>query len=373
MSAARRGDAARTRPRRPVDRAQQARVAPRHYVVFRTTRHPDGTIARHYDVAGKTGLLDEPGFNTWLTDNVPSGPQADLVSVLVIEETLDRHGSITTCSLERRLGSATGPLHGDPARVTFVGAVKQVRVFNATARGTLREVVPPLDRRTLPPSRVGRLTGEEQVVRAMFGAATRILDARESSLLEDIVGLTSVMHLCLPDGVEIDCGLGWHGTTSFILRADFPRFGGPASLPAGDAAAIAMAAITSGLTTFELRADAHGPAVIARSRANGSLHLIRPAVGGAQVEPYVPQVPPDLLNADQAIWARYAEAHENLALLDAYRDGRSDNVFVLAGAPDGGVTRHLIDADGVEVWRAAADDTAAAELHRERVLGSSCD
>jgi hypothetical protein len=59
--------------------------------------------------------------------------------------------------------------------------------------------------------------------------------------------------------------------------------------------------------------------------------------------------------------------------VDAYRDGRSGNVFVLAGAPDGRVARHLIDADGTEVWRAAADDTAAAAYHRDRVIGPARD
>ena len=46
---------------------------------------------------------------------------------------------------------------------------------------------------------------------------------------------------------------------------------------------------------------------------------------------------------------------------------------MLAGAPDGQVTRHLVDADGTEVWRAAADDTAAAAYHRDRVIGPARD
>jgi len=37
------------------------------------------------------------------------------------------------------------------------------------------------------------------------------------------------------------------------------------------------------------------------------------------------------------------------------------------------VTRHLIDSDGTEVWRAVADDTAAAAFHRERVIGPAPD
>jgi hypothetical protein len=188
-----------------------------------------------------------------------------------------------------------------------------------------------------------------------------------------MVGLNSVMHLQTSDGVELDCGLGWHGTTPFVLQADFPRFGTVPNLPATDAAAIAMAALTTGLMTFETRADAKGFAVVARSKRNGAFHLIRPDAGGARIEPYVPGVPSPLLNVDQAVWTRYATIHEGLCLIDAYSDGRSDNVFVLAGTADGHVTRHLIDVDGTEVWRAAADDTAAAAWHRERVIGARRD
>jgi len=375
MSAARRGDAGQASPGAQSDlptpsRHTQAGAAPRHYVVFRATRRADGSASSFYEVPEAGAQLDGPGFNAWVAANVPGGRATDMVSVLVIDEVLDRHGSIVTCCLERRLGSATGPLHGDPARVTFIGAVKQLRAYQAAARGTLWEVVPPLDRRTLPPSRVRHLAGEEAVIRSIFGAATRILDARESTLLEDLVSLTSVMHLRLPNGVEIDCGLGWHGTTPFVLQAEFPRFDAAAELPAVDAASVAVAAIAAGLTTFETRLDAQGPAVVARSLANGGFHMIRPSHGAARIEAYTPEVPATLFNADQAIWARYAQAHEHLLLLDAYQDGRSDNVFVISAAPDGSIIRHMVDADGVEVWRAAANDTAIADLHRQRVTGA---
>jgi len=346
-------------------------------VVLRAKTHADGSTVRQFDVPGPGGTtptsLDQAGFNVWLRAHVPRARASDLVSMLVIEEVLDHHLSIVTCSLERHLGSPTGPFHGEPARVTFTGAAEQIRLYRTTPDNTLVEMQPRLDRRPLPPSRVDHLARDEEAIRNVFGAAVRILDAREPTVLEDLISVSSVVHLRTPDGTEIDCGVGWHGTTPFVLRAEFPRFGAAPDLPAANAAAIAMAAVTAGLTTFETRTDANGPAMVARSAHSGAFHLIRPEAGGARIEDYTPSVPTTLLNADQAIWARYVQAHENLTLVDAYRDGRSDNVYVLAGASNGRVTRHLIDADGTEVWRAAADDTAAAALHRERVIGAAHD
>jgi hypothetical protein len=37
------------------------------------------------------------------------------------------------------------------------------------------------------------------------------------------------------------------------------------------------------------------------------------------------------------------------------------------------VTRHLIDADGTEVWRADAEETAAAAWYRDRVIDTRKD
>jgi hypothetical protein len=342
-------------------------------VVFRSTTRPDGSTTKHYDVPGVTAFLDEPAFRAWLSDAVPSGRESDLVSVLAIQEVLDYHASILTCCLERRRGSVTGPFRGQPARVTFSGAVDQIRLYRATTRGALREITPPLDQPPPPPARLDHLAGEEQAIRSVFGTTARILDARAPTVLEDAAGLSSIMHLRTQDGIEINCGLGWHGTTPFVLRADFPRFGMPSDLTEADAAGVAAAAAAGHLATFETRDDANGPVVMARSNCDGTFHMIRPTADGAQVEAYTPGIPAGLLNADQALWVRYARRHENTTVVDAYRDGRSGNVFVLAGAPDGQVTRHLVDTDGTEVWRAAADDTAAAAYHRDRVIGPDRD
>ena len=227
MSAARRGDASRPSPGRSVDRIAQLGAAPRHYVVFRATTRADGSIARHYEVPGGTAPLDEAGFGAWLREHAPDGREIDLVSVLAIQEVLDPRASILTCCLERRRGSATGPFHGEPARVTFAGAVDRVRFYRATARNRLREMAPPLDQPPPSPSRLDRLAGDEAAVHGAFGAAVRIVDVRAPTVLEDLVGLSSIVHLRTPDGSEISSGLGWHGTTPFVLRADFPRFGAP--------------------------------------------------------------------------------------------------------------------------------------------------
>jgi hypothetical protein len=291
--------------------------------------------------------------------------------VLVIQEVLDARGAIVTCCLEHRRGSATGSFHGRPARVTFAGAINQVRFYRTAAHGRLREMAPSL---TSPPvtrsrSRPDRLAGEERVIRDLFGVATEILDVRSPTVLEDLVGLSAIVHLRTQTDGEVDCGIGWHGTTPFVLRADFPRFGAAPDLPAVEAGAVGMAAAAAGLITFETRADEHGAAVLARARRDGALYLIRPVAGEAKVAPYAPGVLDALLSADQALWLRYARDHERLTIIDGYRDGRSDSIFVVAGGPEGHVTRHLIDVDGIEVWRAAADDTAVGTWYRERMIG----
>ncbi len=376
MPPTRRGENVRARPARLAARTAKAETAPRHYVVHRATTRPDGATTKLYEVPGVTRLgaatlLDEPGFTAWLRDNAPTDVERASISVLVIQEVLDARGSIVTCCLEHRRGSATGPFHGRPARVTFAGAIDQVRFYRTAAHGRLREMAPSLDNPPLTRSRSrpDHLAGEERVIRSLFGAAAHILDVRSPTVLEDLVGLSAIVHLRTQDDGETDCGIGWHGTTPFVLRADFPRFGAPTSLSAADAAAAGMAAEVAGLITFETRADEHGTAVLARARLDGGLHLIRPAAGGAKVAPYAPGVPDALLSADQALWLRYASEHERLTIIDGYRDGSSDNVFMVASGPDGHVTRHLVDADGIEVWRAAADDTAVGTWYREPKIG----
>lgn len=373
MPATKRGEDVRRRLGSAKRGSSHARATTRHYIVYRVSTEADGSVVTQYEVPGAAGPLDEAGFAGWRQIHAPIGEPDDRLSILIIRELLDAHGSILTCALERRRGSISGRYHGSPARVTFAGAADQVRLYRATASGALHEIIPPLDQRPPPVARRDHFAGEEACIRHVFGTATQILDARGPTLLEELIGLTSILHIRAPSGIEIDCGLGWHGTTPFLLRAEFPRFDAAPALPVADAAAIAVAAVTAGLTTFEARTDAQGPAVLARANREGTLHLLRPQGRSVAIEPYTPGIQAGLLNADQATWVRYAATHEHLVMLDAYPDGRADGVFVLAATPAGQVTRHLIDADGVEVWRATADDTAIAAVHRERVIDPPAD
>jgi hypothetical protein len=368
MPATKRGDDVRRRFGTTKRGGSHDRTTARHYVVYRASTEADGSVVTQYEIPGITAPLDEAGFANWRQIHAPVGEQDDRLSILIIRERLDAHGSILTCALDRRRGSLAGRYQGVPARVTFAGAADQVRLYRATASGALHEIMPSLDQRPPPVARRDHFAGEEACIRSVFGPATQILDARGPTLLEELIGLTSILHIRAPSGIEIDCGLGWHGTTPFLLRADFPRFDAAPALPAADAAAIAVAAVTAGLTTYEARTDAQGPAVVARANREGTLHLLRPRGKSVEIEPHMPGIQTALLNADQATWVRYAETHEHLAMLDAYPDGRADGVFVLAATPAGQVNRHLIDADGVEVWRATADDTAIAAVLRERAI-----
>jgi hypothetical protein len=337
--------------------------------LFRSTTISGGTATASYAVPGLEAALDEASFLAWRGANVPAGQENDLVAVLTVHEVLDDTGAIRSAALERRRGSASGPFRGEPARVTFEGAAEQVRLYHATRSGDLREVSPMLEPRRAPTVRQRPLVGDAGTIHALFGPAARIMDARETTLIEDMIGLATILHVLLPSGLEIDCGIGWHGTTPFVLCARFPRFAAAPIVPATVQANIVMAAVAAGLTTVETRHDTAGLAMIARSNRDGGFHLLRPEGDGARIEPFEPGVGISALNADQERWISYARTYEGRVALDAYRDGGSDNAFVFTGSQDGHVTRHLIDTDGVEVWRTAAEDSAAALLYHERVTG----
>lgn len=344
--------------------------AQRFYVVCRVSTAADGTTRTSYELPDAAAPLTEAEYRTWQDRHVPAGRAAQLIALLVIRELLDAHGCILTCVLERRHGVPNGSFYGEPARVSFAGPADQVRLYRVTASGRLREIVPTPEPRPAPVTGLDHFAGEEAAIRRWFGPSVRIVAVRGPTWLEDLIGVSSVLHIERTDGVTLACGLGWHGSTPFLLRAEFPRFECSPTLPAAERAAVALAAVTAGLTTYETRLDARGPAMVARAMRNGELHLIRPAEGGARVEPYKPGIPPSLLTPDQAKWVRYAAAHEALIALDAYSDGRSDGVILLASDNQGRVTCHMIDADGVEVWRAAADNTAIAAYNREIVTNA---
>lgn len=339
---------------------------PVQHVIFRSTRHADGALVEGYDIPGEPRMLDAAALDCWLTPRRLAGADRLAVAVLVIREALDDRGLVVQGTIERRRGAADGPYCGDPARVEFVGAAGAVRLYRSHLDGRLSEIAPSAN--TAPP-RVRSpepFAGERKALQARFGDAVRVLDAREPTLFEDMIGLSSIVHVRAADGRKVDCGIGWHGGMAFVLHADFPRFGSQFALAPGDAAAIDAALLVDGLVRGETRLDENGIAVVARHRGSEALVLLRLQSGQALAEPYIPGH--DTGGPDQRRWMRCAETYEGLALLDAWRDGASDDLFVLTGDPSGQVWRHHIDTDGVETWRKADDDAAVGALHRERLF-----
>lgn len=193
-----------------------------------------------------------------------------------------------------------------------------------------------------------------------------MIDSREPTLFEDMVGLSTIVHVQTPDGLERGCGVGWHGNLPFILEADFPRFAGPPALPPEDETAVVAALQGDELVRGETRYDEIGNAVIARRRGSDALVMLRPSPGKLTVEPYTPNR--DAAGPDQQRWMNYAESYEGLTVLDAWRDGATEDVIVLTGDLSGQIWRHHIDSDGVETWRKTDDDAAVGTLHREHLF-----
>lgn len=365
MSAAGEGKAL-SGPRLAAELAALAGVAPAPacHVVFRATRFADGQETRGYEVPDEAGPLAEAAWPRWLRERGLLGRDQLRVAALVIREVLDQDGRLAEAVLERRRGGAGGPLHGNPARVQFVGPARLVRAYRTDRDGQLLEVAP--SPRTQEPETSGAelFLGERQALERRFGLDIEVVDTREPTPFEDMAGLASIVHLRRGDGPEIACGIGWHGPMAFILEADFPRFDIPLALPPGDEAAVHDAARQHGLVRHEIRVDERGLAVVARRHGSEALFLLRPVAGRVGVEPYqLATVAP--AGDDQRRWLRYIETHERLVPLDHYRDGQSENLVVLTGDASGHVWRHHVDADGVETTRRLADDTAVASLHRE--------
>jgi hypothetical protein len=339
---------------------------PVQQVIFRSTRRADGTIQDGYHVPDQPQALDEAELNDWLTRHRLAGAERLAVAVLLINETLDARGLITQCTLERRRGSADGPYCGEPARVDFAGAASAVRLYRSHLDGRLTEVAPSAD--TPPPSvrLPEQFAGEHNALVTRFGDGVRVIDAREPTLFEDMVGLSSIVHVRTADGRDVGCGIGWHGAMAFVLEADFPRFATQLELLPEDAAAINAAIRSNGLVRGETRLDDSGIAVLARRTGGDALFLLRPQAGQVRVEPY--SAGRDAAGTDQQRWMRYVESYEGLAVLDAWHDGATEDVIVLSGDPSGQIWQHHIDPDGVETWRKVSDDAAIGVLHREHLF-----
>ncbi len=342
---------------------------PIQHVLFRATRQADGSMVEGYDIPGEKRQRDSAALDFWLAHHRLAGANRLAVSILVIRETLDSRGLIMQCTLERRRGSADGPYCGDPARVEFAGPASAVRLYRGHLDGRLTEIAPTAD---AAPPRVrspDQFDGEYRALQARFGDSVRILDTREPTLFEDMIGLASIAHVRTTEGREVGCGIGWHGGLAFVLEADFPRFTTQLLLEPADSAAVNAMVLADGLVRGETRLDEHGIAVVCRRRGSEALCLLRPRWGLVQAELYVPGR--GAAGPDQQRWMHYAETYEGLAVLDAWHDGASDDVIVLTGDLSGQVWRHHIDGDGVETWRKADDEAAVGALHREQLLPGS--
>lgn len=343
---------------------------PVEFVVCRVTTRPDGNETQSYQVTDEPGLLTEAELPRWLARHRLLDANRLALAVLIIRAVIDEAGLIRECTLERRRGAVDGPLHGDPARVEFTGPARMVRIYRVLRDGRLTEVAGTSD--VLPARRhtSEHLAGEQGALRAQFGPAARMIDAREPTLFETMAGFDSIVHVRLEDGREIGCGIGWHGPVPFVLPAEFPRFAAPLTLAPENEAAVQAVLARDNLVRHETLLDSGGLAVVARRRGGEQLFLLRANAGAASSEPYRPSVD-HAASDDQARWMRYAETYEHLTMLDAWRDGDTDDLLMLTGEANGQVWRHHIDPDGVETWRKPDDEAAAGLLYREHVAPGS--
>ena len=335
------------------------------HVTYRSTRYADGSLLEGYQATSETEPITTSNVEDWLAVRLGNIDRL-AVAVLVIREVLNTDGLIAQCTIERRRGSADGPYCGDPARIEFTGAATAVRLYRRNVAGELSEIAPATD---IAPPRLRSpdlFAGERKALQARFGPHVAITGSREPTLFEDMVGLSSIAHIRTTDGREIGCGIGWFGDMPFVLEAAFPRFSTAVTLSDSDAEAVATALRDNDLVRGETRLDATGIAVTGRRRHTDSLYLVRPSAGGVRIEPHTPGR--DAAGPDQQRWINFAERYEDLTVLDVWRDGASDAVIALTGDVSGQIWCHRIDADGVETWRTAGDETAIGTLHRERLF-----
>jgi hypothetical protein len=335
------------------------------HVIFRSTRRVDGSLLEGYIVRGEAQPLDTDTLEDWLTARLGNVDRL-AVAILVIREILDTSGMILQCTIERRRGSVDGPFCGDPVRVDFAGPATAVRLYRNHPDGRLTEITPSTD---VAPPRLrspDQFAGEHKALQSRFGAHVHIVDSREPTLFEDMVGLSSVAHIRTADGREIGCGIGWFGDMPFVLEADFPRFSAPLDLPDEHATTVDAALRDNDMVRGETRLDENGIAITGRKRGSDALYLVRPDLDGARIEPHIPGR--EAAGPDQQRWLHYAETYEGLTVLDVWRDGGSDDIIALTGDLSGQIWRHHIDVDGVETWRKVDDEAAIGAVHRENLF-----
>ena len=342
--------------------------APLGYAIFRSTTTVSGAETSAYYLPGLGGPQGAQSFENWLILHRLAAADRLVVSVLVIRETLDAGGAIRNSTLERRHGSVAGPLFGDPARVEFSGAARQVRSQSVLPNGHLVGVDHDPEAHCTPQRgrqrNLALFEGEEQALRAVVGPSPTLLDHREACPIEARIGLSSIIHLRRVNGAMLSCGVGWHGPLPYVLVANFPRLPSQLALSPADEAAVVATIAVYGLVRHENRWDATGPAVMARTPESDMLFILRPSVGIVHIEPYRL----DRLKhgtADQQRWIGYAESYEGRTVLDVYPDGPANELIVLTGGVNGDAWRHHIDADGVETAREPGGEAAAAAIHRK--------
>jgi hypothetical protein len=339
------------------------------HAVYRATVDAAAYAHEGYLVPGEARRLTAAAFDFWLAKRGLAGPERLSVAVLVIRERLAADGSIEDCELEYRRGAVDGPYHGSPARIAFTGPGRLARFYQATPEGALAEVAPTPGVAPRPDTEADGATAMRLAVQACCGDATRILETREPTVIEAMVGITSVLHVVQANEREAACGIIWHGPIAVALQADFPRFDIEPTLSADQSSVLEALVAAEGLTTCETRRDEHGLAVIAR-RATGDLVLVRFDNGAAALSPYVPGRPTGITD-DQEQWLHYIETYEGLSVLDGYHDGTTGALLVLTGGAEGVAWRHHVDIDGIETWRRPDSGSAAAALHGGRPSGSA--
>lgn len=342
--------------------------APTCYLVWRATARSGVAEVAGYELPGVAGRSDETAFERWLAERNLAREARLTVSVLVIREYLDGAGLPREGVLERRRGGVDGPYYGKIARVEFAGPARQMRRYQALRDGRLAEAPP--DRESGGPALddldAESFAGEDAVVLAHLGGGAIILDRRAPSLFEDNLGLSGIIHARRPDGREVGCGVGWHGTVAFVLVADFPRHGRPLLPPPELEAAVEKTIRARNLIRHETRLDDLGFLVIARRRGQQALVAIRWDRQAAKVEPYIPGKI-ETATEDQRRWMTYAETYEARAVLDSWRNGEDGEICVLAIDPAHEAWRHTIDGEGIETGRVSYNEAAAAVLYRERM------
>jgi hypothetical protein len=339
---------------------------PRQSIVFRSIRHADCRLDEFYLVPGERRRLAPGALDFWLSRRGLAGSERLAVAVLVVRETVDEQGLVRQCTLEHRRGGVDGPLHGHPARVEMLGAADQVRLYEARLDGRLTEVPPSAEMATMRAGTPAHFAGAYDALRAKFGDSVQLIDVREPTLFEDIVGIAKVIHVRNDADREIGCAVIWHADIPIILEGEFPRLGSPPDLPPADAAAIDAAIAKHRLIRGELRLDEHGLAIVARRPGEAELLLLRADSDGVRLEQHEPNR--DTAGPDQLRWMQFAESYEGLVVIDFWQDDKSTDLIVLTGDLGGDLWRHHIDLDGVETWRRLEKDAAVGPLHRERLF-----